>query len=618
MSFSRAAILAVLLVSAGAVRGDTEPESSVTNSPAPNSAEAKKAPAKKSAARKSKTDSAAAAPKGKAFSPGAEGPSSDHPDWPLALWSDGPAVAWRVQAGACAAEAEKLIAGLEKSGSKKAIKQRIAAVNRAYVLIVQLARFSALLKNWSETAGVELELRHDQLPMRLAEQVLRIQNESPQLVSNEQDALGERCRQAQKTLDQIRKARQAGKLEAAEAKLIKLYDDLAIHGAWLPPPDVNSPLNPFNRLMFDLAGDLLPQRQQAARDAMKRYRDEQMPNYAELLAQVATATSAASTGKKFDLSGQMLDAPQALEQFLSRWQELLFKTLHVRAMDCARAQFASVRDDASTAEPYRKFETDLAAALVKLIDADTGSVKAAEIAGHYAAYVHALAPVLSLAADDARTQQFQAALGRLAAKSPPLAAQLDTYRQATSDLLRWRARLAAAQRARAEPREAAATSVKVALKSTAPALIRDLAAELVGKPSVGLNLIGTPAGERAASAMAKDQTYCVVALDARLQAASASLRAALLSTSSSEPLTLPAAMALASAERGDLAAVGGPVERIELESVIPLWAHADTWGLARLDRQPDQTTDLVRLRIELQPRWYYQTHAFVEIEPEQP
>ncbi len=77
-------------------------------------------------------------------------------------------------------------------------------------------------------------------------------------------------------------------------------------------------------------------------------------------------------------------------------------------------------------------------------------------------------------------------------------------------------------------------------------------------------------------------------------------------------------MVLARAERGDLAAVGGLVKQIQLESLVPLLAHADTWGLARLDQQPAPALEPIRLRIELEPHWLYQTHAFVEIRPDKP
>ncbi len=152
-------------------------------------------------------------------------------------------------------------------------------------------------------------------------------------------------------------------------------------------------------------------------------------------------------------------------------------------------------------------------ALIKLIEADAGAIRAEGIPPRHAAYVHALAPVLSLAVDDAFTKHFQAALDQLAAKSPPLVAQLNTYRRATGDMLRWRARLAGAQRARAQPTKSAGTSFKGALSSSAPVMFGSLAPELVGNPSIGESLVGTSANQQAVSTIAKNQSCYAVRLD---------------------------------------------------------------------------------------------------------
>ncbi len=201
------------------------------------------------------------------------------------------------------------------------------------MLILQLARYVAHLGRWSEPAGVELKMRRDELSGRLGEVVLQIRAEYPQLIAGIQANLRERCLKALKPLSQIKKMREAGKFEIAEDQLIKLHDDLAIDGAWYPSVEESAPLIPFERLLMKLGSDLLPGREQAARDAINRRRDEQMPDYAGLLAQVGAATVAVTAARAVDVSGQKLDGPQALEFFLSRWQDLHFKNLHVRAMD---------------------------------------------------------------------------------------------------------------------------------------------------------------------------------------------------------------------------------------------------------------------------------------------
>ena len=154
---------------------------------------------------------------------------------------------------------------------------------------------------------------------------------------------------------------------------------------------------------------------------MKQYRDEQKPNYAALLAEVGAATANIAAGRPVKVGGKTLDGPQSVEAFLARWPELHFRMLHAGAMESALANFNVLPPESADTQSYRKFEQDLTAALVKLIDAEPA--QGDQVAQRHAAYLRALAPTLSLAADDAWAPQFQAALDRLAAKSPSLAAE---------------------------------------------------------------------------------------------------------------------------------------------------------------------------------------------------
>ncbi len=219
--------------------------------------EPKQTPAKQNPAKKTLTG------KGKTAPPtaGLEGTSSDHPNWPLALWSDGPAVQWRAQAYASTIEIDKLLVSLEKS-SNAPVKKRVIAVGRAHVQLIQLARLVARLRTWSEAAGVDLDLRHNELRGRLNPLVEDVRSHNAQLMYEIQLALRERCQKAEKQLVQIKKMREAGKLEAAEARLIKLYDELAVDGAWYPQLEANSPLYPFEVLLQNLTDGLFPERRQ--------------------------------------------------------------------------------------------------------------------------------------------------------------------------------------------------------------------------------------------------------------------------------------------------------------------------------------------------------------------
>ena len=121
---------------------------------APQQDAPKREPAARPSTKKTETRKGGAGP-----ATASEGTSSEHPDWPLALWSDGPAVAWRGQAYGCAQQVEKLLAQLEKTTGKTAAKKRVAAIGNTYVLLIEMERHIARLRTWTEPAAEDLGLR---------------------------------------------------------------------------------------------------------------------------------------------------------------------------------------------------------------------------------------------------------------------------------------------------------------------------------------------------------------------------------------------------------------------------------------------------------------------------
>ncbi len=355
-----------------------------TEAEAPQQDAPKREPAAKSSAKKTEPR------KGGGAGPttASEGTSSEHPDWPLTLWSDGPAVAWRSQAYGCAQQVEKLLAQLEKATGKTAAKKRVAAIGSAHVLLIEMERHVARLRMWTEPAAVDLGLRLKALRTRLNPIVDDVRSNNSQLMHDVQLALRERCQKAEKQLAAIKKLRDAGKSEVAETRLLKLYGELAPDGVWYPQHESSSPLYPFEVLRQGLTDDLAPERQHAAHDAMQQYRDEQKPDYAALLADVDAATANIAAGRPVKVGGKTLDGPQAVEAFLARWPELHFRMLHVGAMESALADFKVLPPESAATQSYRKFAQDLTAALVKLIDAEPA--QGDQVATRHAAYLRAL------------------------------------------------------------------------------------------------------------------------------------------------------------------------------------------------------------------------------------
>jgi hypothetical protein len=98
------------------------------------------------------------------------------------------------------------------------------------------------------------------------------------------------------------------------------------------------------------------------------------------------------------------------------------------------------------------------------------------------------------------------------------------------------------------------------------------------------------------------------------------LRQDLLVTEQLPPLTLGAAMAIDSAERGDFFAVGGTVRGIYLEGLIPRFATLPEGGLSMLALGPlpvepkhEGLLNHVVMRLEVAPSWVSHRYFFTDV-----
>ena len=91
---------------------------------------------------------------------------------------------------------------------------------------------------------------------------------------------------------------------------------------------------------------------------------------------------------------------------------------------------------------FAQFTSDAVAGFVGLINADTGRINPDDVQKTYVRYLVALAPLASNANGEQFDSSIQGALDGLAAKSPTFAPSLSAYKASTTDLLRWRNRVA--------------------------------------------------------------------------------------------------------------------------------------------------------------------------------
>jgi hypothetical protein len=103
------------------------------------------------------------------------------------------------------------------------------------------------------------------------------------------------------------------------------------------------------------------------------------------------------------------------------------------------------------------------------------------------------------------------------------------------------------------------------------------------------------------------------------------LKAELLLDDSLPPLSLPAATALVTAERGDLVALGGNIRLVAIDAVVtrfrdlnpPLWplalAEFDTDGAIR-----ERPLSQVLFRYTVEPAWLQHEYLFARVSPPEP
>jgi hypothetical protein len=151
---------------------------------------------------------------------------------------------------------------------------------------------------------------------------------------------------------------------------------------------------------------------------------------------------------------------------------------------------------------------------------------------------------------------------------------------------------------------------EVALLASLPRTLERIQQTVVGKQvllgrATGLN----PAKKLVASSYA-DRHYATFTLPASIDASVAALKADLLVSDDLPPLTLLAARAIATAERGDLQAAGGVLNRVFAEPLatrfvtLPEVAGA-ILPLGTLPQEPMREPSLYQLllRSEVQPSW---------------
>jgi hypothetical protein len=492
-----------------------------------------------------------------------------------------------------------------ESGKLKGVKLQV--LGEMECRLMQLQRAAGRLSRLGEAAGGDLVLRAAYLGNDLSaiKGAWRVVPENAQQLSGIVGPLIAQTEKRKKDLAKAEALAKEGKWEEAQEVLLRVIYELHRVGVWV---DLNvRPYGAFVALEAKTEPEAVAAVVTRAADQALVDRTGLKPDWQALEAQIGQATQALGSNGKADVDGQSLEGPEALASFTQRW-----KALHVNACRCLALDWAldHLRQTDSNASGFvseqHRFHEQLAAALAGLIEADAGRADAAAAENLYPRYVRNVAALAALSAGSALADRLEPALQKLAERSPRLAGNVQAYALATDDLLRWRQRTAEAyaqkHRATYPPLDdrftaaAGAQGENIGVKlisgagpfggqqmAAAPKIMAD-AESLVGQKVAVQYAMGPRANSKLRYSPVRGLTYARIPVDEQLAQAAAALADDLLVVDSAPPLTLDAAVALESAAQGDLAAAGGEIRGVGLNSLIPRFETLqDTeWGLAPL------------------------------------
>ncbi|MEZ6112633.1 MAG: hypothetical protein R3C99_16710 [Pirellulaceae bacterium] len=537
----------------------------------------------------------------------------------------------------------------------------------------QGARLSEQLRLLGEPAGPDYELRCNRL-LQVSGPPLNQYITFPtsqKYIDGLRQKLAKQAPARANVVGRLEQLIQQQKWEAAEKMLddalVLIYTDTTFFHS----SETAVILKPFEQVTAAIRTAMLNKRRQIAAQLLAERRQKLAFDLPGLVQQVSAAADSIGATGTFDPDGQPLSGPQTLTMLAGRWDEAHASAIRVMAIDWARHangyDSAAGYDAAAAYDPslvgevaapatsdsasplsqeYAKFTAAMIGGIVRLIDADAQRLPAAEIESRHAEYLAALSPISGQLADRQALSAFSAALDRLAAKSPALGLQVKYYGEATNELLRWRQRAAEAM-ARAATGDARPIEQQMydatvsrppdytglfpqvnadrrypALLASSPQILEPALPNLVGQTITASDVTRLAGNSKYAIARYQLRTYVNTPAPMDTAGQVAELKADLFVAESQPPLTLAAAAAIHSAERGDFDAVGGEIVGAHLEGVITRFASLPTaaaWMLP-LDRLPDEwpqqpSLNQVLMRFDVQPTWVQHRCFFQRIGP---
>jgi hypothetical protein len=583
-------------------------------------------------------------------------------DAPLAIHGKVSTPPWHSEASKLYESARaKLLNYLEKE-QKNAIKTINAEdLGKTHLMVTLINRGGVWMENWGEPAGADFKMRAGIMHGHLG-RIIGASKNTPagqKFIENVRVIVAKTSPARAKALTNIEKLCNEKKWEQAEAALFKVYDGLEPGVIFLTDEEKKPIYQPFMNVGVAINMAMAELRTTRSGDELKIAIQELAPNYSGILQEVNSAVdSVAATGTAMWRGGSVT-GPQLVEKIGQTWREMQVQAQQLRGKRWAfqyrstagMNMSAFMNQDAPDpiATEFSTFSQQVMKALVRLAEADATRAAPDVARTLYVEYLRAMAPLVRQTNDRGWATQLQAGLAKFQAKDTALDRDVKSYGGATSELLRWRARSAAAT-ARARGTEFAAIDQKFyegtvsgkvndsdyvglfsasptqrtqpQLLTASPEIMPIAVQRLVGQKVTVQDVIRIAPDSKASIARYAGRTYANVPAPLPIASEVESLKADLMISEQSPPLTLAAMQAVVTAERGDMIAVGGEITGSHLEAVVTRFASLPNSAavLSPLGQIPPERFDgpplhNMLMRFEIAPQWVCHDYFFMTLTP---
>ena len=435
-------------------------------------------------------------------------------------------------------------------------------------------------------------------------------------------------------MQKIQKNFDSGKFDKAEKQLDDLMDSVHGFGFFLETKYQSELYSPIAQIEATVRGKMGEVRRAKWKETLTAQYQKNLPDMDALTGRVDSIVSDIQESGSTAIGNKDVSGPDAFRTVFNAFHSTHLKLIRAKGFAIAMRDADLIKQSDAL---LKQVKDQLVASLPKVIEADAKRLSGSEVKAVYYEYLRKILPLARKTEGELLIDACAEAMKNLAGKDQSFALEIAAYRDATSDLLRWRKKTASST-AQSRIREYADAAKVVNSRMGMEEQIKFAGLETVsqiGVPSklyCGLNEIYPASRDRLKEMKVSltdptdfgkswfksisDRYWVKVNQSVDLKSAVDSLRTDLMASTDLPPLTLSSAMSLATATGNHHRTIGGQITDTKLESLARRLATIPDKGAVLVpigNQQIAPDLDQLLVQLEVAADWIQHDHFFVDL-----